>query len=231
MTPTLDALWAALAAAQAEMSAARMDRRNTYYNANYATLASVIEASRPALTRHGLAVSQAVSIEGRDVIITTTIGHKSGQYVSSALRATARELPRKGDKGQPTSTDQPLSVQALGSTITYLRRYAYAAMVGVVADEDADGEEQHRGRQDQDREPDDDERRPARLAADVARAIDEATTPEELTAAGRMIRDVAPADHPALIERGRGKRAVLAAAAAVVAEPDPQPTHTDGVPE
>ena len=92
MNPALDALWAALAAAQSEMTPARMDRRNTYYNANYATLASVIEASRPALTRHGLAVSQAVSIEGRDVAITTTIGHKSGQYVSSTLRATAREL-------------------------------------------------------------------------------------------------------------------------------------------
>lgn len=56
------------------------------------------------------------------------LAHSSGQWV----RATA-SAPTQEQKGV-----NPL--QAVGVVVSYLRRYAYGAMVGVVASDDTDGE-------------------------------------------------------------------------------------------
>ncbi len=114
----------ALAKAQAEMAAASKDSINPFHKSKYADLHSIIEASRPALTKNGLAVSQQVSTDAHGkMILVTTLGHASGQYISSV----AYIRPLKED------------IQSLGSYITYLRRYTYAPLVGVSVDDD-DGE-------------------------------------------------------------------------------------------
>ena len=119
-------LMASLAKAQGEMKIAGKDSNNPYFKSRYADLASIVEASRPSLTKHGLSVMQQITISetGQRVLITT-LGHSSGQYIQSRVAIT----PVKDD------------MQSLGSAITYMRRYAYASLVGVVAsDEDDDGE-------------------------------------------------------------------------------------------
>jgi hypothetical protein len=58
------------------------------------------------------------------VIMVTTLAHTSGQWVKSYL-------PLNPDKNNS---------QGMGAAITYLRRYALSAIVGVVCDEDDDGE-------------------------------------------------------------------------------------------
>lgn len=116
----------ALALAQGEMEGAPKDRQNPHFRSSYADLASVWGACRKPLANHGLSVAQVPRvIKGDDpaVEVETLLMHKSGQWISNLL-----ELPvAKAD------------TQGFGSAITYARRYALAAVVGV-APEDDDGE-------------------------------------------------------------------------------------------
>lgn len=126
---TLGNLAKALAAAQAEIEGAVRDSANPFFKSKYADLSSVWDACRAALTKNGLAVIQAPKAKEATVTVTTMLLHESGEWVAEELTATAKD-------------DSP---QAVGSIITYLRRYGLSSMVGV-APEDDDGESaQHRG--------------------------------------------------------------------------------------
>jgi hypothetical protein len=119
-------LFAALAKAQGEMGAAGMNAENPFFKSRYADLAEVVKVSRPHLTKNGLCVMQQIlpNDDGQNILLTI-LGHVSGQYIESRMRI----LPQKAD------------VQSLGAYITYIRRFAYAALIGVVvSDEDDDGE-------------------------------------------------------------------------------------------
>jgi hypothetical protein len=123
-------LTAALAMAQGQMLAAKKDSINPHFRSRYADLASVIDAIREPLAAAGIAYTQAVSHDGTQYIVTTIISHRSGQWISSTIPLL---LP-------PSAT-----IQQLGSAITYTRRYALAAILGVAADDD-DGDEASRPR-------------------------------------------------------------------------------------
>lgn len=114
----------ALAAAQGEMSVASKDATNPHFRTRYADLASIMDACRAPLAKHGLSVTQ---LPGRDeagqVTLTTTLMHSSGQYIGSTI-------------GVRPAQENP---QVVGSILTYLRRYTLASVVGVVSDDD-DGE-------------------------------------------------------------------------------------------
>lgn len=112
---------AALAAAQGELTPVAFDRDNPFYHSRYATLTALREAMRPVFARHGLSVVQGAAENGG---IETTILHSSGEWI------TSDGLPMKPAKDDP---------QGIGSLITYARRYGLAAAVGLVADEDDDG--------------------------------------------------------------------------------------------
>ena len=119
-------LYTALAKAQAEMETASLNAQNPFFKNRYADLAQIVKASRPALTKHGLCVLQQIlAQDDGNTILVTILAHSSGQSIESRMRIV------------PPKTD----VQTLGSYITYLRRYSYAALVGIVTgDEDDDGE-------------------------------------------------------------------------------------------
>ncbi len=94
------------------------------YRYAYADLGDIVEASRPILAELGLAVLQMPGWEdGRDVL-DTRVTHQSGQWVEGTMRLL---VP---DAATP---------QAQGSAVTYARRYAYCAALGIVADADDDG--------------------------------------------------------------------------------------------
>lgn len=84
----------------------------------YADLASILDTCLPVLHKHGLAITQLVN-EGR---ITTILMHESGQCMSSDTLYSTQGKPQ----------DQ-------GSQITYMKRYALSAMLGIAAEEDKDG--------------------------------------------------------------------------------------------
>ena len=116
-------LAAALAAAQGEIKAAPKDKVNPYFSSKYADLDACWDVARGPLSKNGLAVTQWASAKGRHVTVTTLLAHKSGQWMVGSLTV----LANKED------------AQAAGGAITYARRYAFSAAVGITADEDDDG--------------------------------------------------------------------------------------------
>jgi hypothetical protein len=122
-------LAARLAAAQAELADPVRDGQNPHYASRYATLGAVLAAVRPVLARHGLAVVQDVRTE--------TSGDRLIVSVTTRLLADGEAL----DCG-PASVSLPATAgpQAVGSAITYLRRYCLQAAVGVASADDDDAE-------------------------------------------------------------------------------------------
>lgn len=122
----LNELFAALAKAQSEMGSAHKGSENPYFKSKYADLEEVVNSSRPALTKNGLAVLQQIVLNDDGAsILHTILAHSSGQFIESRMRI----VPPKND------------IQSFGSYLTFLRRYSYAALIGVVVGEnDDDGE-------------------------------------------------------------------------------------------
>lgn len=113
----------ALAKAQSEIATAAKDSMNPHFRSRYADLASVWEACRGPLTANGLSVVQSPRSDERSVTVETLLMHQSGEWLSGELSAQVGSI----------------APQAVGSAVTYLRRYALAAIAGVAPDDD-DGE-------------------------------------------------------------------------------------------
>ena len=116
----INEIMAALAKAQGIMEAAIKDSTNPHFKSKYADLASVWEACRIPLSTNGLAVTQTLDFAGEKQVLVTTLGHTSGQWIKSMI---ALPIQKPG-------------AQELGSCLSYCRRYALAAMVGVYQDDD-----------------------------------------------------------------------------------------------
>ena len=121
----LDKLAVALAKAQAEMGGAVKESNNPFFKSKYADLTSVWKACKDALHSNGFSVVQSPtsSPEGR-IGVSTMLLHSSGQFISGEYTLGVKK------QSDP---------QADGSSITYARRYALAAFVGVCPVDD-DGE-------------------------------------------------------------------------------------------
>lgn len=115
-------LFEALSKAQAEIESASKARQG--YNYQYADLNDTWDVAREPLTKNGLCVVQHPIVMNGVMVLQTTLGHKSGQWIRS-------ELVLDPADSKP---------QTLGSMLTYYRRYALSAIVGVCADKDDDGE-------------------------------------------------------------------------------------------
>lgn len=123
---SIDQLATALSKVQAALVPALKDAENPAFKqggkaSRYADLASVWDACRGPLTENGLAVIQSPGLcGGNQVEMTTIITHASGQWISGTLSIPLAKVDAHG----------------YGSATTYARRYALAAMIGVIADDD-----------------------------------------------------------------------------------------------
>lgn len=119
---TIGAIAAALAKAQAEMKTAKKNQDNPYFKSVYADLASCYEACREPLTKNGIAIFQGIedSSDSDSIILNTMLIHSSGEWLSSSLR-------------MPLLKKDP---QAVGSVITYARRYGLSAAIGLASEDD-----------------------------------------------------------------------------------------------
>ncbi len=115
---------AAFVAAQAELTnPPKKSKANTgTYSYTYADLPAIIDHVRPVLAKHGLGISQDVLMEDGRLLIRTRIIHSSGECMEFG--------PLAGSVGGEW--------RSIGSGITYARRYALAAALGIAADEDDD---------------------------------------------------------------------------------------------
>jgi hypothetical protein len=121
---SIAALAGALAKAQLQIEPASKNATNPHFRSHYADLASIWDACRGPLNANGLSIVQfpCDGDVGRTGLCTMLL-HSSGEYISEVVTTRSQK-------------DDP---QGLGSALTYLRRYALAAVVGVTATEDDDG--------------------------------------------------------------------------------------------
>lgn len=123
----IDQLSAALSTAQGELKPVLMNAKNPFLGNRYADLGAVIDAIRPVLVKHGLAVAQFPISSEKTIGIETVLTHASGQWMSGSV-----SIETTTEKGKSAA-------QVAGSIITYLRRYSLASVLGLYSDEDTDG--------------------------------------------------------------------------------------------
>ncbi len=92
------------------------------YEFSYAPLDTVFEKVRPALSEEGIAVTQILDSSGSEQVLRTMLLHADGGTLESVWPMRAGGTP-----------------QEFGSALTYLRRYALVALLGIASEEDDDG--------------------------------------------------------------------------------------------
>ena len=109
----------ALLAFQEKGENVKKDGNNPYFKSKYATLENILDTIKPTLAKCGLSFSQFPDGEG----LTTILMHTSGEFLKANTKMTLRDQTPQGQ----------------GSAITYMRRYALSAVLGIATEEDDDG--------------------------------------------------------------------------------------------
>jgi hypothetical protein len=119
----------ALAKAQAELEnpertlTATIQVRDSERTFRYASLANGLDLVRKCLGQHEIAVMQTTAVDQGQILLTTLLVHASGEWVSSIW---------------PVCSAQEPSAHVKGASLTYARRYALFAMVGIAGEDDLD---------------------------------------------------------------------------------------------
>lgn len=123
-TPPHATLWEAFAAAQAEFGPIIKSTKGA--RGNYAPLDSVLEAVRPIINKHALALTQATFVSDGTLFVRSSIVHTpTGEHHDAEYPAGLFTLQH----------------QQLGAGVTYARRYSLLSLLGVFPEnEDDDGE-------------------------------------------------------------------------------------------
>lgn len=125
MTTTTN-IAAALVKAQMAFRDPAKDATNPHFRSKFVTLKGVLDSVRPSLHANGIALVQSIDFDTTHTWVLTRLIHESGECLESRCPVVAAK------QNDP---------QAMGSAITYARRYAAAAICGVApADDDDDGE-------------------------------------------------------------------------------------------
>ena len=94
------------------------------YKYSYADLADILKVIVPITSKHGLSVVQIPIVSNKGNTLVTRLLHSSGEWMES-------ELPLRQQRD---------GAQALGSALTYMRRYALSSMLNIATDVDDDGQ-------------------------------------------------------------------------------------------
>lgn len=128
-------LGAALAVAQGQIKTAKKDniakvktKKGADFTYKYSTLDDIWEVSRKPLSDNGLSIIQIPINDETGFYLETILIHSSGEWISGRMTL-------------PVVADRMSQLQAMGSAITYARRYALGAMVGVTTGDDDDGQQ------------------------------------------------------------------------------------------
>lgn len=110
---------------QSEFKGMKADATNPFFKSNYITLDGILETVRPLLTKNSLAIFQEVKGSEGSIAVKTKLLHESGEFIETEW------LEMK-----PSKANDP---QALGSCITYAKRYQLGAVLGICESVDDDG--------------------------------------------------------------------------------------------
>jgi hypothetical protein len=120
-TPTL---YADLIAAQKAFPSIKKDNTadTGKFKYKYADLGDILDAVKPILNANNFALVQATGVaETGDMTVETRLYHVSGDHISSSY---------------PVRCVDPNDPQKIGGALTYARRYALMAMLGLAAEDD-----------------------------------------------------------------------------------------------
>lgn len=121
----INELLAALADVQSELPT--MPKSKQAYGYKYTDLDTITQTIKPILSKHGIGYMQSVGgLTENELTLTTRIFSRKGEYIED----TAALPAITGTKNN--------AAQTLGMSITYMRRYALCAMLGITSDEDVD---------------------------------------------------------------------------------------------
>lgn len=112
----------ALAGFQSELGP--IIKRKQGHNCKYADLDDIAQEIRPILDTHGLAYSFSQDQDNTGIYVTCTVRHKSGHSESNRMGAP---FDSSGGKN---------NIQAIASSVTYLRRYTLTGALGITTGED-----------------------------------------------------------------------------------------------
>lgn len=115
----------ALIKAKAEFLPVKKDTKG--YGYKYAPLENHHTATLDALTKNGLVVTQTTKIENHRECLVTTLWHESGESIHSECFIDVKDIK-----------DKASYIQTYGSYITYLRRYAYISILGIIGEDEDD---------------------------------------------------------------------------------------------
>lgn len=128
-TDEIDQIAKALAAFQRDMPVLPKTRTAKIYGKGgtrtytYADISDLLQAALPVLSKHGLSVTQMTEVRDGYLYLRTVVLHTSGQWMAGIY---------------PVS--EFTAHQVMGASMTYSRRYALSAALGVASDEDVDGD-------------------------------------------------------------------------------------------
>lgn len=134
MSEKFDIVLSKLMKAKQQIGTVKKDSKNPFHKSNYASLNAYIDASEDHLIENGLILVQAGNGSFSEPIIVATLMHpESGQWLKSYLPI----LNPKQDS------------QGLGASVTYMRRYSIATLLGLVSEDDDGETASGRGKYDQ----------------------------------------------------------------------------------
>lgn len=137
----------------------------------YANIADVVTLTRPVLAEHNLVALTPIADTASDrIAVTVRIVHSSGEV----LDFDPLTFPRSGN------------AQDVGSLVTYYRRYALVAALGIAAGDDPDAQHVHRA---DDRDDRNDRGRPASKRATKKQATRKKAAPPRQEAAAKAKPD------------------------------------------
>lgn len=117
----------AFTAAQADFPSIKKTKKA--HNSLYAPYSEIVRQIRPTLIKHGLGFRHTVSERDGLVIVTCHLSHSAGHSEDATISAPADDSGKKNN------------IQAIGSAVTYLKRYTLEAVTGVVTtDDDTDAD-------------------------------------------------------------------------------------------
>lgn len=119
---SLDKLAEALAAFQAEFKNPPKTKVNPFFNSKYVDLGDALDVIRKGLSEKGLSFIQLTSAGEDRVVLHTRLLHVTGQWIEGTYPVT-----------------KLAKAQDMGSALTYARRYALFALVGIAGEDDDDG--------------------------------------------------------------------------------------------
>lgn len=109
----------ALAKFQGAVESVPKDAENPYFHSKYATLDAIFKTIKKPLADNGLSFTQMPAADR----LVTILMHSSGEFIMSSYALNAKDK----------------TAQSVGSAITYARRYAIGAVLGIATESDDDG--------------------------------------------------------------------------------------------